>query len=325
MNLAIRLADTAIKKLYPLNVDGEANWYRGPSQNTWHADVALPALPEGHIIVPSYMQLPDYGKYYFEFCNGNTKSTLQHVPGATDQHETARTEVVTGKVAAVSTHIDCWHTETDTSAGTVTVVVESADKPRDYLLVVGLRPLCTTPDVPVSGGKAIVPIPASISQMQAEAAIARRICSPTALQMALSKFEHHPSWAATVGACYDPISKAYGSWPLAIRWAGEHGVVGAVEVFEHWTDALALLQQKIPLVCSIRFATGELNNAPLTQTPGHLVLLYGVDDNEVLVMDPAAEDHPEVERRYALEEFINAWLSRRGAAYVLAAQSSSGP
>lgn len=325
MNLTIRLADINIEKLYPLTVDGAANWYAGPVQNTWYADVALPALPERHIIVPSYMQLHDHSKYYFEFCNGDTKSTLQHVPGVADQQENATTQVVSGKVAAVSTHIDCWHTTTDTAASSVTVVVESVEKPRDYLLVVGIRPLCTKPDIPVTGGKAIVPIPASISQMQAEAAIARRICSPTALQMALSKFTHHPSWAATVAACYDPISKAYGSWPLAIRWASEHGVVGAVEVFEHWADVLALLQQQIPLVCSIRFETGELNNAPLTQTPGHLVLLYGVDDNEVLVMDPAAADHAEVERRYALEEFINAWLSRRGAAYVLAAQTSTGP
>ncbi len=324
MNQAIRLADRSIEKLYPLPVDGEANWYAGPGLNSWQADIALPALPKDHIIVPSYVQLHDHDRYHFEFCNGDTKSILQYVPGRAEQQENARTEVVAGKVAAVSTHIDCWHTTTDTAASTVTVVVESADKPHSYLLVVSLRPLCMVPEIPVTGGKVIVPVPASISQMQADAAVARRICSPTALQMALSKFSHSPSWEATVNACYDPISKAYGSWPLAIRWAGDQGVVGAVEAFAHWADALALLQQQIPMVCSIRFDTGKLKHAPLTETPGHLVLLYGVDGDEVLVKDPAAADHQEVERRYALEEFINAWLSRRGAAYILAAQTSNG-
>ena len=231
---------------------------------------------------------------------------------------------MTGKAAAVSTHIDCWHTVTDTAASTVSVVVESADKPRDYLLVVSLRPLNIDPEVPDSSGKVVVSVPAAISQMQADSAVARRICSPTALQMALSTFTHHPSWEATVSACYDPISKAYGTWPLAIRWAGEQGIVGAVEVFIDWADALALLQQQIPMVCSIRFNSGELKHAPLTETPGHLVLLYGVDGNEVLVKDPAAADHQGVERRYALKEFVHAWLSRRGAAYILAAQTLQG-
>jgi peptidase C39-like protein len=324
MNLAIRLADRSIKHLYPLPVEGEANWYAGPGQNSWQADIALPALPKDHIIVPSYMQLRDYGRYHFEFCNGDTKSILQMVPGKTEQQGNANTEVVSGKVAAVSTHIDCWHTETDTVASTVTIIVETADKPRDYLLVVGLRALFMEPEIPTSDSTIVIPVPASISQMQADAALASRICSPTALQMALSIFTHHPAWEATVNACYDPISKAYGSWPLAIRWAGNQNVVGAVEVFSHWTDALALLQQQIPLVCSIRFDAGELAHAPLTKTPGHLVLLCGVDGNEVLVKDPAAADHEDVERRYALEEFINAWLTRRGAAYVLAAQISNG-
>ncbi|MCR9258368.1 MAG: C39 family peptidase [Pseudomonadaceae bacterium] len=324
MNLTIRLAERNIKELYPLSVDGEARWYLGPDENSWQADIPLPALPKDHIIVPSYMQLQDYGKYHFEFCNGDTKSTLQCVPAVAEQTDNAHTEVVAGKVAAVSTHIDCWHTTADTAASTVTVVVKSADRPHNYLLVVGLRSLDMQPQIPDSNDKIIVPVPASISQMQADTEVARRICSPTALQMALSTFTHQPTWEATVSACYDPISRAYGSWPLAIRWAGNQGVVGAVEVFVDWADALVLLQQNIPMVCSIRFDTGKLKHAPLTQTPGHLVLLYGVDGNEVLVKDPAAAGHQDVERRYALDEFINAWLSRRGAAYVLAAQTSNG-
>ncbi|XOV81915.1 MAG: C39 family peptidase [bacterium] len=324
MNLAIRLADTRTREVYPLPVDRPANWYAGPEPNTWCADVALPAVPAEHIVVPSYMQLPACESHYFEFCNGETRSKLQRVPGDVEPASRAQTHVVAGKEAVVSTHIDCWHTLRDTGAGTITVVVQAALRPRAYLLVVGLRPLDLAPKPPLSGGNVILPLPATISQMQADASIAQRICSPTALQMAMTRFAQSPTWEDTIAACFDPISNAYGSWPMAIHWASAQGIVAAVEVFNRWEDVLVLLQQQIPLVCSIRFAQGQLQDAPLTQSQGHLVLLYGVQDNEVLVKDPAGEDHGSVERRYPLAQFISAWLSRRGAGYVLAAQPARG-
>ena len=136
--------------------------------------------------------------------------------------------------------------------------------------------------------------------------------------MALSAYPDPPSWDDTVAACYDPATKAYGVWPLAVRWAASRGVVAAVETFVDWQSAAACLQAGIPLVCSIDFKQGKLDNAPLAQTGGHLVVLHGMDENEVLVKDPGAADHDAVARRYDGNQFTEAWLARRGAAYVFA-------
>jgi hypothetical protein len=318
MNYVIRLADPELASTYPLSVGKPAHWIAGPSSGTWQVNITLPAVPEEHIIVPSFVQIKGAGDYHFEYCNDSTKSKLQNVPAGTQADDKANTETLASQSPGVSTHIDCWHTLLHSESSTISLCVTAPEPPKHYLLVVSVRPITIQPTQPESGGDAIVAIPESISQMQADQAIRSRICSPTALVMALSKYPNPPSWLDTIQACFDPISKAYGSWPLAIRWAGEHGVVAAVETFDNWQDALHLLQRDIPLICSIRFATGALQNAPLPQTGGHLVLLYGVEGNTVLVKDPAAPEHNEVNRRYQLDEFIDAWLSRRGAAYILA-------
>ena len=70
-----------------------------------------------------------------------------------------------------------------------------------------------------------------------------------------------------------------------------------------------------PLVCSIRFKEGGLKGSPLKQTQGHLVCVYGLENNKVLALDPAAEDSENVERQYDLKEFSRAWLEERGAIY----------
>ena len=117
-------------------------------------------------------------------------------------------------------------------------------------------------------------------------------------------------------ACFD--GRFYGSWPLAIHCAGTHGRIGAVEAVASWEPALQVLQAGSPIVASIRFGRGELSGAPLASTGGHLVTVYGIDGEVVLVNDPAAPDADSVPRRYDLRAFTHAWLRRRGAAYLLA-------
>jgi hypothetical protein len=54
----------------------------------------------------------------------------------------------------------------------------------------------------------------------------------------------------------------------------------------------------------------------MPQTGGHLVMLYGIQGEYILVKDPAAATDTEVDRRYQVNEFSEAWLRRRGAAYI---------
>ena len=69
---------------------------------------------------------------------------------------------------------------------------------------------------------------------------------------------------------------------------------------------------------SIDLGRGELPGAPLAQTAGHLVTVYGIDGDRVLVCDPAAADDASVPRTYDAGAFTAAWMRHRGAAYLLA-------
>ena len=110
----------------------------------------------------------------------------------------------------------------------------------------------------------------------------------------------------------------YGMWPLAIRAASRFGVIGAVELLSDWSMVLTCLAQQRPVVASIRYAQGALQGAPQAASHGHLVVVYGIDDSQVLVNDPAAPDRGSVSRRYNINEFSEAWFRHRGAAYILA-------
>ena len=72
------------------------------------------------------------------------------------------------------------------------------------------------------------------------------------------------------------------------------------------------------VIASIAFKKDELPGAPLEKTPGHLVLIRGYKDGQILVADPAAPDTPSVLRAYEAKAFARAWLqNKQGAAYVV--------
>ena len=314
MDYVIRLAANCTPGHYPLAVGDQAQW-QSVNEGRWHLTLELPDVPSGHIIVPSFsMVLANGGAYRFQFTLQATSThALTTVPSPPD---TSSQKQMTETSAQVSSHIDCWHSATALEKPKVLLEVQTPHRPQTYLAVVSIRPLTLAP--PKQGSTSLrAEVPGSFSQMEADPSIRRRICSPTALAMSMSRFENAPGWPETVAACYDQATKAYGVWPLAIQWASRHGVLGAVEVFSDWHAPMACLRAGVPLVCSIRFSKDQLKGAPLAQTGGHLVLLYGIEDDQVLVKDPAADSASQVDRRYNTESFTRAWLNHRGAAYVL--------
>ncbi len=313
MQFSTRLGDTAAAS-YPLPLHGEALWQEGErhqeSTLTWKTSIELPAVPFGHIIVPSFASTREYAGHAFTLIEP-VVCGLQEVP-AVKPAPAADTN------SPVTAHIDCWHTRARLRSAVVQLTVESPEPPEAYLITLTIRPLnVLRPAMPTSSigcGRALTPV----SQMTYEGDIRGRICSPTALTMALSYLDDPPSLQSIVEACYDPATKAYGAWPLAISAAAGRGILGAVEAVTSWDEIGDVLSAGSPIVCSIRFRTGSLRGAPLRQTAGHLVVLTSADREEVEVYDPAAENDEQVLRRYNTREFSRAWLARRGAAYFFA-------
>lgn len=322
MEFALRLANDV--NGYPLPIAGAATWQNEQTEDhkqVWVARLSLPVVPPDHIIVPSFCQL-DECDAHFQFClhGGFHDWPLNPVPAGTSPAAASKPASISNQAAEVSCHIDCWHTHSDLEQGVVELRVRCAHAPSSYLLTLSIRVLELGADAtpPVPDTSVMVTVPRNISQMNADAAIRARICSPTALVMALSALRRELNWQTAVQACYDPQTKAYGAWPLAINAAAQQGIAAAVECFYDWTDVVRILEAGSPLVCSIRFKQGQLQDAPLPQTGGHLVVLYGIDGGHVLVKDPAANQDSEVSKRYLAEEFSKAWLQRRGAAYIFA-------
>jgi peptidase C39-like protein len=161
-----------------------------------------------------------------------------------------------------------------------------------------------------------IPVPA-LSQLEAPPKIAMRICSPTSVAMVLGYWGAVTSPAEIANDVFHPASDSYGVWPAAVRAAGLRGVAGYLLRFPDWSSAVWCLERKLPIIASVRYATGELTDAPLPETSGHLLVLTGSDATHVFANDPVAPTAADVPRRYRLDEIQRAWLDRNGVGYVL--------
>ena len=144
-----------------------------------------------------------------------------------------------------------------------------------------------------------------------------RICSPTSVSMVLAHHGLEATPAQIARLAYHPSHDLYGVWPSAVYAASRWGALGYLLQFPSWPAAQWLLDRGLPLVASIRYGRGELANAAVPQTAGHLVVVRGYDRDTVRVNDPAADTVGEVGRAYIRDEFIRAWLEASGLGYVL--------
>jgi hypothetical protein len=76
------------------------------------------------------------------------------------------------------------------------------------------------------------------------------------------------------------------------------------------------------VIASVSYGAGELVDAAIPETSGHLLVLTGYAGDEVLVNDPAAATTAGVARRYRLDQLCRAWLEHAGVGYVLVRPST---
>jgi hypothetical protein len=154
------------------------------------------------------------------------------------------------------------------------------------------------------------------SQMEEREALRSRVCSPTSVAMVLELHGHDVSVSELAADMYHPELDLYGVWPSAVRAAARHGVAGYLLRFPGWAAAAWCLERGMPIVASVRYAAGELTDAAIPATAGHLLVLRGLDGDDVLANDPAAPSRAEVRRRYRRRDLTRVWLERAGVGYV---------
>ena len=303
----LRLASPDVR--YPLPIHGVAEWRRGVAT----VAVPLPPAPAGHMIAASFASTDSEAAFSFRLRAGGGWRWLHRFETAQFGRDTRHRERQRGRGVAVP--VDYFETTSDLPAPVLTLAC-SAPPPRDYLLVVSIRP--KEVDVPAETQALMPEVPASaLSQRALPSPLRESACGPTATAMALG-LETTEGLATFAAAARHPPTGLYGAWPQNLWAAARYGRLAGLELATDWQIAERALAAGSPVVASIRFAAGALNGAPMPATGGHLVLLRGIDGDEVVVNDPAAPPDA-VPRRYAAVEFAKAWLRWRGAAYVFAA------
>jgi hypothetical protein len=326
MNYALRLTDSRDKKSYPLPLNGYAKWqsidaWGSDTSPAWRATIELPTTPSGHILVPSFSMLGVSYEYQVALVHNTTGHTNRLNPLLTSTENLAKWPEKCSDLSAVSAQIDCWHSEAELTNVAFVITVQCERQPEKYLFALSIRPVTLTCEFVPSESIALA-LPRAISQMTAEPNLRNRICSPISLAIVNASLTGNMAFTEIVEGCYDPATKAYGKWPLAVYQANKLNLVGAVEALPSWQCVIEVLAKQWLIVCSIRFAKDSLEGAPLQQSAGHLIVLYGIDVTDpeqphVLVMDPAGKTQEDVQRRYKLAEFSKAWLDHRGGAYIL--------
>lgn len=214
--------------------------------------------------------------------------------------------------------MDYFETTADLSGARVRFRVNAPAAPADYLAVVSVRPREGNVPAPDHLEMPVLEVPPR-TQMAAPEPLRSRVCSPTCVSMALDHLGVRHEFEELVVAAHHRPTNLYGVWPQNVWAASRWGVLGATEAAADWDVAGCILEAGQPFVASIAFDEGGLAGAPLRSSPGHLVIVRGIQNNRVLVNDPAAPTVTDVPRHYDLEEFQSAWLGRRGVFYAFAA------
>ena len=158
-----------------------------------------------------------------------------------------------------------------------------------------------------------------ISQMEQKTLYRRRICSPTSLCMALNRLNQKIPLADVMEGVYDHAADIYGNWLFNMGFVGEiPGLEGYVRRFASLAELEEFVTDTSCVMASIAFEENELPGAPMAHTQGHLVLIQGWKNNQILVADPAAPSADSVCRAYNKTDFARAWLKRKqGISYIV--------
>jgi hypothetical protein len=149
-------------------------------------------------------------------------------------------------------------------------------------------------------------------------------CSPTSTSMVLGFWNPdggpcEPRVRAAVDGVYDWVFDGHGNWPFNTAYAATQGDLDAyVARFTGLDQAEEWITAGVPLVMSYSWDAGQLDNAPVSSSDGHLSVLVGFDDRgNPVVHDTAAKTDAEVRRVYDRAQFEALWQQHSGGTVYL--------
>jgi hypothetical protein len=157
-------------------------------------------------------------------------------------------------------------------------------------------------------------------------------CSPTSTSMVLSYLAKYagdcePRVRAAVDGVFDWIYDGHGNWPFNTAYAATPGYEGYIARLTSLAKAEEYVAAGIPVILSIAWNKGELTNADVDSTNGHLLVLAGFDSSgNPIINDPAAPANERVRRTYLRSQFEPLWLQASGGTvYLIYPEGTSVP
>lgn len=156
------------------------------------------------------------------------------------------------------------------------------------------------------------------SQLEQDQAVARQICSPTSLAMVLNFWGATKSVRQVYEGVRDSRTGIFGNWPLNTAYAGELGFDAYVDRFYSVEQLESEVARGKPVIISIQFRPGQLDNSPISSTTGHLIVVRGfTPQGDVIVNDPIAPSSSSVRRVYKRDQLAQVWLRSGGIVYLV--------
>ncbi len=161
-----------------------------------------------------------------------------------------------------------------------------------------------------------IDVPA-ISQIEQPKEISHKICAPMSVSMVLQSYGLDIDPLKLAQYCYAEKHDHYGIWPNSIWAASKYDIKGIVTALSSYDELEIILNAKIPVIVTLTYKKGELTDAAVPETSGHLMVVTGISDDGIIVNDPGAKNASEVTRVYNKEEFGKAWLETKfGICYI---------
>lgn len=160
-------------------------------------------------------------------------------------------------------------------------------------------------------------------------------CSPTSTSMVMAYWADRlgiPSLARPVpevaAAVYDPVYRGNGNWSFNTAYAARDGLTAYVSRMSSVAQLERWIAAGVPVVASLAWDPGDLPNASVPSTNGHLLVVVGITSSgQAVVNDPAADPRlgQSVRRVYDRARFEALWLKHSGGTVYLIHPSTQAP
>ncbi len=183
----------------------------------------------------------------------------------------------------------------------------------DFRTVAFAAPAHASPSRPYAGAANVLEVPQRSQYVVEEE---RGWCSAASLCMLNAFFGMEGDVASTARAVFDRAYNGTGNWAFNVAYSGSLGLRAAVAYLRNLDHAQLLIDAGLPIAISYSWRDGELPDAPIEHSDGHLAVLCGFDAQGDCVMnDPAAPAIRTVYPRAAIERI---WQRSNGVCYVVA-------